>query len=185
LYLVGVAGFEPTTTTPPVWCALTYNLLLSLEILPNFREFYFSPLLSTNGKLITKTYIFLRGENQMSEQKLRADFSRRLNEILDEKDFPAKYEGRQIILSHDLKVSQISARNWLEGFAIPRDSSLKKLAANLGVNFLWLRYGEQPKYSLGPVTERKKLLHQMVDKLDGDDEKYAYKIISAICSEEG
>ena len=121
----------------------------------------------------------------MSEQKLRADFQRRLNEILDEKDFPAKYEGRQIILSRDLKVSQISVRNWLEGFAIPRDSSLKKLAANLGVNFLWLRYGEQPKYSLGPVTERKKLLHQMVDKLEGDDEKYAYKIISAICSEEG
>lgn len=121
----------------------------------------------------------------MNEQKLREEFSSRLNEILDEKSFPAKYEGRQVILSRDLKVSQIAARNWLEGIAIPRLPSLKKLADNLDVNFLWLRYGEQPKYLHGTITKRKKLLHQMIDQLDGDDEMNAYKIISAICRKEG
>jgi hypothetical protein len=29
--MVGVAGFEPTTTTPPAWVVQSYNLLKNIE----------------------------------------------------------------------------------------------------------------------------------------------------------
>jgi len=38
--LVGVAGFEPTTTTPPVWCATRLRYTPNFEILGVLVENY-------------------------------------------------------------------------------------------------------------------------------------------------
>lgn len=54
----------------------------------------------------------------------KLEFSKRLNELLDEQHFRPKYKGRQEALAKLFDVSQIGARKWLEGRPY---QSMKKL----------------------------------------------------------
>ena len=50
--LVGVAGFEPTTTTPPVWCATRLRYTPILEILgASVENYQYKKLLTSPRKL--------------------------------------------------------------------------------------------------------------------------------------
>lgn len=74
-------------------------------------------------------------------------FSRRLNNLLDENNYPAKHEGRQTQLGIDFGVTQKGARKWLEAEAIPRRNKIMEMARRFKVNTVWLEYGEGEKYS--------------------------------------
>ena len=54
----------------------------------------------------------------------KLEFSKRLNELLDEQHFRPKYKGRQEALAKLFDVSQIGARKWLEGEAIPKHEKI-------------------------------------------------------------
>jgi transcriptional regulator with XRE-family HTH domain len=73
----------------------------------------------------------------VTEDQKRA-FADRLNEALDDIDFPAKGDGRQGALGERMSVSQKGARKWLEGEAIPTTTRIMELAQWLNVNFEWL-----------------------------------------------
>lgn len=76
-----------------------------------------------------------------------ADFSKRLNEVLDEKNFPAKHEGRQTKAALRFGVTQKAARKWLEGEGLPKTSRINAIARELGVRAAWLLSGDGPKYA--------------------------------------
>lgn len=85
----------------------------------------------------------------------RRDFSKRLNQALDNIGYPPKGSGRQVQLAKDFSVSQKGARKWLEGESMPSMTRLSELASRLGVSTEWLMSGRgeigvnegQPRYS--------------------------------------
>lgn len=82
-------------------------------------------------------------------QDERKAFAARLNEALDEIQFPMKGYGRQQSLADRMHVSQKGARKWLEGEAMPEQFRVVDLARWLDVNFEWLATGHGAKRSSG------------------------------------
>lgn len=80
----------------------------------------------------------------------KLEFSKRLNELLDEQHFRPKYKGRQEALAKLFDVSQIGARKWLEGEAIPKHEKIIEIATRFNARSAWLEYGELPKTADGP-----------------------------------
>lgn len=99
-------------------------------------------------------------------EKLRQQFSARLNEACDDSDLPPPSEGRATVIQQELSrrakpISLPAVIKWLEADAIPGAANLKALAEWLGVRREWLQYGELPKYGAvalpvqaGPLTQR-------------------------------
>jgi transcriptional regulator with XRE-family HTH domain len=78
-----------------------------------------------------------------SEKK---NFSKRLNEALDDAGVPQKGMGRQSTLVKMLGISHRQAKKWLEGDEFPQTSKLVKMAALLNVRSNWLLLGQGEKF---------------------------------------
>lgn len=78
----------------------------------------------------------------MKDTEFRIQFSNRLNKALDKIGAPQKGSGRQNFLAHLINVSQVSARNWLEGQGTPRIVKTIELANKLHTTSSWLMFGE-------------------------------------------
>jgi transcriptional regulator with XRE-family HTH domain len=82
------------------------------------------------------------------EKELKG-FAERLNEAMDDAEYPPKGEGRQVSLAKAMGVSQKGARKWLEGETFPTQDKRIALARLLKVNFEWLSAGtglKRPEY---------------------------------------
>lgn len=79
----------------------------------------------------------------------RADFARRLNQLLDEDDVPKR--GRPSFLAKQHKVSIEAARKWLAGLSMPDQTNLAIMATKRQVNVTWLQSGIGPK-KIGVVS---------------------------------
>lgn len=92
----------------------------------------------------------------------RSQFSKRLNELCDEKGLPPKGQGRQLAVARLFGVSQKGARKWLEGEAMPETSRMPKFTAIFDCNIDWLLAGRGAKrdtYSQAPaLTPRQRAL---------------------------
>jgi len=83
------------------------------------------------------------GEQKMSEKNR---FALRLNEALDEADFPPMGEGRQARLAKAVDATPRNVGKWLRGEAFPPTSRLVKIANMLNVRSNWLLSGTGEKY---------------------------------------
>lgn len=86
------------------------------------------------------------------ETQHRADFARRLNELLDGLGVPAKGAGRQVAVGKMFGVSQKGARKWLEGEAIPEAWRIPVMAERLHSTEEYLQWGRGPQRT-GGVAE--------------------------------
>ncbi|WP_422460284.1 MULTISPECIES: helix-turn-helix domain-containing protein [unclassified Endozoicomonas] len=91
----------------------------------------------------------------------RSEFSRRLNEALDNIGFPAKGKGRQMELGKLFGISQHAARKWLEGEAIPHTKRLPDIADKLKVNAEWLLSGRDGGDELSNKEMAQELLKEL------------------------
>ena len=82
---------------------------------------------------------------EQETQRIRREFSARLNEALDDKHAPPKYKGRQTYVAKLFGVTQKGARRWLEASSLPRAGTQSKIAKKLGVRVEWLMFNLGPK----------------------------------------
>lgn len=84
----------------------------------------------------------------MSSNEKQA-FAQRMNEVADLLDIPDR--GRQTHLGKRFKVSQESARKWLQGEGFPSTDKCIEIAKAANVRFEWFMTGrgEKPLYSNG------------------------------------
>jgi phage repressor protein C with HTH and peptisase S24 domain len=95
----------------------------------------------------------LHGENTMTKQhepQPRRDlgrlkeFSSRFNDVLDQLNVPQLGDGRQRVVGEMFKVSQVTARNWLDAQSYPGLEQIDNIARRLNVRADWLISGEGP-----------------------------------------
>jgi len=90
----------------------------------------------------------------MSSEKQK--FSQRLNEALDDMNYPRMGHGRQSALAKELKLSAQTIGAWLKGESFPKTSQLVKISQFLDVRSNWLLSGiglKYPKSRPSPVRE--------------------------------
>ena len=80
----------------------------------------------------------------MSSEKEK--FSQRLNEALDDMNYPTMGHGRQSALAKELKLSPQVIGSWLKGGDFPKTSQLVKISQFLDVRSNWLLSGVGSKY---------------------------------------
>lgn len=80
----------------------------------------------------------------MSSEKEK--FSERLNEALDDMNYPAMGHGRQSALARELDLSPQVIGSWLKGDDFPKTSQLVKISQFLDVRSNWLLSGVGSKY---------------------------------------
>ena len=80
----------------------------------------------------------------MSSEKQK--FSQRLNEALDDMNYPRMGHGRQSALAKELKLSAQVVGGWLKGESFPKTSQLVKVSQFLDVRSNWLLSGVGLKY---------------------------------------
>lgn len=80
----------------------------------------------------------------MSNEKEK--FSERLNEALDDMNYPTMGHGRQSALSSELKLSPQIIGSWLKGDDFPKTSQLVRISQFLDVRSNWLLSGVGSKY---------------------------------------
>lgn len=80
----------------------------------------------------------------MSSEKQK--FSQRLNEALDDMNYPRIGHGRQSALAKELKLSAQIVGGWLKGESFPKTSQLVKISQFLDVRSNWLLSGVGLKY---------------------------------------
>lgn len=83
----------------------------------------------------------------------RIEFSRRLNEALDESPLkvPPKGDGRQVYVSRIFEVDQKGARKWLEGEGFPKMQRCIEISKKLSVSVEWLLTGRGNKRMVDPA----------------------------------
>lgn len=89
----------------------------------------------------------------VAKEKLRAEFSKRLNQACDEAG--VRQRGRAVdiekyLAGKKIKASTTAIGKWLNGEAIPEPDKLRPLAAWLKVSPGWLEYGEDWTGSSAP-----------------------------------
>jgi hypothetical protein len=88
-------------------------------------------------------------------QRIRREFSERLNALLDEatyfdpnlkmeRPFPKKGAGRQVALAAMFGKSQTAARRWLEDGGLPSPAVADAMCKRWNVNVAWLMFGVGP-----------------------------------------
>jgi len=81
----------------------------------------------------------------MIVSEARRDFVKRLNEACDASDFvPDLQHGRYVRLSQELGVSEEAVRKWFAGITMPGRDTMRRLAAYLKKDELWLAMGRKP-----------------------------------------
>lgn len=108
--------------------------------------------------------IAVMNNGNLQRDAARSAFSRRLNLLLDYYDVPSKHEGRQVILSKKMDVSQEAARKWLEGESIPREDKLIRLCQLFACRKSWLQQGEGEMIT-DPTLEE---INRLAEKLKPD-----------------
>lgn len=68
-------------------------------------------------------------------------FSQRLNQGLDQLEYPPLHLGRIERLKDVFQVSQTAARKWITGLSLPHYERRKLIAKKLGLCFEWLEQG--------------------------------------------
>lgn len=92
----------------------------------------------------------MRPDNQrmVDSDEIRKEFSRRLNEALDDRGMPMRGRATAIhgvLVSAGVGASTTAIGKWLSGQGLPERSRIIALAAWLGVREEWLEYGVGPK----------------------------------------
>ncbi len=70
------------------------------------------------------------------------EFSKRLNEVLDENGFKPRLKGRDSQLAKLMNMSKRGVGKWINGESMPHPKSLETLAKELGVSPQWLKDGQ-------------------------------------------
>ena len=78
-------------------------------------------------------------ENSYQRDRLLEEFSKRLQQAIDESSFASLEQG---VLSAQIGVSRQALRKWLEGKALPSQTRLPAIADLLKVQLTWLATGE-------------------------------------------
>ncbi len=76
----------------------------------------------------------------------KAKFSQRLNEALNDMNYPPIGHGRQSALSKELRLPSAVIGRWLKGEDFPKTSELVKISQFLDVRSNWLLSGVGTKY---------------------------------------
>lgn len=79
-------------------------------------------------------------------QSEKEKFSQRLNEALNDMNYPPMGHGRQSALAKELKLSPQVIGSWLKGEDFPKTSQLVKISQFLDVRSNWLLSGVGSKY---------------------------------------
>ena len=114
----------------------------------------------------------------------RIEFSRRLNEALDESPLgvPIKGDGRQIFVSRLFEVDQKGARKWLEGEGFPKLERCIIISKKLNVSVEWLLTGRGNKRMVDPADIQLATLlndyYQLPTELKTELSQYAAYILS-------
>ena len=101
----------------------------------------------------------------------KLQFSQRLNQLLDQHNFPPKNMGRITLLSELFEITHKGAGNWLNGKAIPSRRMLKTIGEHFGVSVEWLIFGHQPDGALTagnidiPVISKDQILSFLEGKI--------------------
>jgi len=82
----------------------------------------------------------------MDMQSEKEKFSQRLNEALNDMNYPPMGHGRQSALAKELKLSPQIIGRWLKGEDFPKTSQLVKISQFLDVRSNWLLSGVGSKY---------------------------------------
>lgn len=120
----------------------------------------------------------------------RVEFSRRLNEALDESPLrvPPKGEGRQVFVAKIFSVDQKGARKWLEGEGFPKMERCITIARKLEVTVEWLLTGRGNKRMVDPadiqLATLLNLYYQMPADLRDDLCQYAAFVVAKIKEQE-
>lgn len=80
----------------------------------------------------------------MSSEKEK--FSQRLNEALNDMNYPPMGHGRQSALAKELNLPALTVGRWLKGEDFPKTSELVKISQFLDVRSNWLLSGVGSKY---------------------------------------
>lgn len=75
----------------------------------------------------------------LKDRKVFREFSERLNLTLNDLGWPL--HGRQSRLAHEFGISQVAARKWLNGLALPETEKIPLLSERLNVSLEWLLLG--------------------------------------------
>lgn len=74
-----------------------------------------------------------------SKEETKAAFSKRLNDVLDEREDIPRARGRRQWIAKRYRVSVETARKWLMGLDMPDGVNLARIAGDLKISPDWLR----------------------------------------------
>ena len=109
----------------------------------------------------------------VAKEKMRLDFSARLNLACDEAG--VRVHGRAVDIESTLKRYSIKATTtaigkWLNGDAIPSAEKLRVLAEWLDVRPEWLEYGIEPQRHAGKIIEEARQVQQASASLEAAEQ---------------
>lgn len=112
-----------------------------------------------------------RAGQALSVEEIKLGFAARLNELLDEAQVSAKFDGRQekaraLLIPVVGKISQKGVRKWLEGEALPEHAKLIQIAIYFDVNVEWLRTGRGDRGVKSSVSDRHRKLIDCYEKAE-------------------
>lgn len=110
----------------------------------------------------------------MSSEKEK--FAMRLNDVLNEAQYPKAGQGRQSALATVMGESATHVGRWLKGEDYPKTSILVKLAQHLGVRSNWLLTGAGDKYP--STNEQEKEIQITTRSNSGGSERDVTKVLS-------
>lgn len=108
----------------------------------------------------------------------RSAFSQRLNSLLNYYNAPGKHEGRQVLLSKKMGVSQEAARKWLEGESIPREDKIIQLCQIYPCRKSWLQHGEGEMVQDATLDE----IMELTQKLNSDARQTALQVLRGLAA---
>jgi transcriptional regulator with XRE-family HTH domain len=101
----------------------------------------------------------------MTRENHLAAFSKRLNQICDRMNVPAKGKGRTLYLGRRFKVSPTAARKWLDSTSFPSLDTLLDIALWSHTDIQWLLLGDEEDQRLKAMPERHRRAMRHADNL--------------------
>jgi transcriptional regulator with XRE-family HTH domain len=106
-------------------------------------------------------------------------FAARLMAVLDENDYPPKFQGRQQKLAKEMAVSTKTISNWLQGLKLPTEHHIYLLCQRFNLSRDWLMTGMGMKH---PITEREQELINSIRDLSPGEREMLYRAAKATAS---
>ena len=82
-------------------------------------------------------------------EKIRQNFSKRLNELLDERDYLPRGRAQRLVRELKLDITDRAVNKWLKGESMPDVGNMRIIANFFGVSFDWLATGGELSASAG------------------------------------